>query len=118
MPAGGSSCVPGAAATLMVRPERLDISASAPTHPVGGTLSATLVERALPGLGAPVRGPHRRGTVLVAHVHVDDMPDDVQPGRPVTLSWLPEGAYLVDEAIDVDTAGVTTIDSVGEPVSA
>ena len=109
-PAVGRTFGAGSAATLMVRPERLDISAIAPTAPVGGTLDATLASVVFQGPVLRCEAHTDRGTVLVAHVHVDDLPSGMRPGDRVVLSWLPDGAYLVDEAIDVDAAGVTTVD--------
>jgi len=108
-PSVGRSFTPGRAATLMVRPERLDITPSVPDREVGGSFEATLTSVVFQGPVLRCEARTDRGTVLVAHVHVDDMPRDVRPGDRVVLSWLPDGGFLVDESIDPDAAGVITI---------
>ena len=110
VPADGATFKAGGAATLMVRPERLDVSAGAPDDEVGGMLEARLMSVVFQGPVLRCESQTARGTVLVAHVHVDDMPRDITPGQTVTLSWRPEGGVLVDEPMDVDTAGVTSLD--------
>jgi spermidine/putrescine transport system ATP-binding protein len=105
----GRVFAPGTSATLMVRPERLDISAAIPDHEVGGTIPARLQSVLFQGPVLRCEATTTIGTTVVAHVHVDDMPRDVRPGDDVMLSWVPEGACLVNESIDVSEAGVTSI---------
>ena len=94
----------------MVRPERLDLSAALPAHEIGGAVNATLQSVVFQGPVLRCEATTASGTTVVAHVHVDDMPGDLAVGGPVVLSWLPDGAFLVNEAIDASQAGVTSVD--------
>lgn len=105
----GRSFTPGSAATLMVRPERFDISATEPAGPLGGATRAVLNSVVFQGPVLRCEATTRLGTTLVAHVHVDDMPTDVSVGQEIVLSWHPGGAHLVNETIDSSQAGATTI---------
>ncbi len=109
IPTAGHSYTAGNTATLMVRPERLDITASKPVGEVGGTIGAQLTSVVFQGPVLRCEALTNTGTVVVAHVHVDDMPS-VGVGDQVTLSWRPDGAFLVDEAIDDSVAGITSAD--------
>jgi len=107
----GRSYTTGAAATLMVRPERLDVSSQVPDRDTGGAIQATLQSVVFQGPVLRCEAVSSVGTTLVAHVHIDDMPTDINVGGPVVLSWLPDGAFLVNEKIDLSQAGVTAIDA-------
>jgi spermidine/putrescine transport system ATP-binding protein len=100
----------GSKATLMVRPERLDVTSSVPARDIGGSVEATLQSVIFQGPVLRCEAVTKAGSTMVAHVHVDDMPTDVSVGGPVILSWTPDGAFLVNEEIDQSQAGVTQSD--------
>lgn len=110
VPTVGRRYSAGAKGAVMIRPERLDISASAPEREIGGSIDATLRSVVFQGPVLRCEAVSGTGSILVAHVHIDDMPSDVSPGGPVVLSWLPEGAFVVNEEIDLSQAGVTNAD--------
>ncbi len=110
IPTVGRSYTSGSAATLMVRPERLDVSSAKPDREIGGAITATLMSVVFQGPVMRCEAVSSAGSTLVAHVHVDDMPTDVHVGGDVVLSWLPDGAFLVNEKIDLSQAGVTSTD--------
>ena len=110
IPTVGRTYTAGANTTLMVRPERLDLSSALPSHEIGGAVNATLQSVVFQGPVLRCEATTASGTTVVAHVHVDDMPSDLTVGGPVVLSWLPDGAFLVNEAIDASQAGVTSVD--------
>ena len=110
IPTVGRSYTSGSAATLMVRPERLDVSSAKPDREIGGAITATLMSVVFQGPVMRCAAVSSAGSTLVAHVHVDDMPTDVHVGGDVVLSWLPDGAFLVNEKIDLSQAGVTSTD--------
>lgn len=107
VPTAGRTYTAGNSATLMVRPERLDISAGEPPVGIGGAIPALLTSVVFQGPVLRCEARTATGADVVAHVHVDDMPQ-VSVGQNVTLSWRSDGAFLVDEPISADMAGVTS----------
>ena len=107
IPTFGRSYSAGTHGTVMIRPERLDITAAVPEREIGGAIEGTLTSIVFQGPVLRCEALSAGGLTLVAHVHVDDMPNDVKVGGPVVLSWLPDGAFLVNEKIDRSQAGVT-----------
>jgi spermidine/putrescine transport system ATP-binding protein len=108
-PTMGRSFERGANVTLMVRPERLDLATSPRQRDVGGSTNATLTSVVFQGPVLRCEATTQLGTVLVAHVHVDDMPTDARVGEPIVVSWVPGAAHVVNEKIDASQAGATTI---------
>jgi spermidine/putrescine transport system ATP-binding protein len=96
-------------ATLMVRPERLRVSATEPALADGGRLSCTVADLVFqgPSVRCMVRTPD--DLELVAHVGADDELPFLRPGDPVWLSWPADGGYLVAEAVDSAHAGAVEI---------
>ena len=109
-PAMGRHFERGASVTLMVRPERFDLSVDAPTAAIGGSTEATLTSVVFQGPVLRCEATTKLGTTLVAHVHVDDMPEGARVGHPIILSWMPGAAHVVNEKIDSSQAGATKID--------
>jgi spermidine/putrescine transport system ATP-binding protein len=85
VPAGGQSLRPGAAATVMVRPERLRLTGTAPAE--GGGVPV-LVEHAV-FQGPVVRASLRAvdGTEIVAHVGPEQSLPALRPGLALWVSW-------------------------------
>jgi spermidine/putrescine transport system ATP-binding protein len=114
-PLGGQYTVPAPSApvsvgqdvTLMVRPERLQI---APAGSDDGGLEATLTGVVFQGPVLRCQARADQGADLVAHVGPQDLARGVQPGDRVSLSWAPDAAYLVPEALDAEQVGVTSIE--------
>lgn len=106
--ANGARFDAGTDVTMMVRPERFDLSAQEPQTPVGGVTAALLQSVVFQGPVLRCEAVSTSGTTIVAHVHTDDMPTDVAVGQTVYFSWIPGGAHLVNEKIDSSAAGVVT----------
>ncbi len=117
VPAEGRQFRPGASATLVVRPERLDLTATQPHREVGGTIDAIVQSVVFQGPILRCEAVTPAGAVVVGHVHVDDMDPEVRAGGSAVLSWAPTGAYLVDEALPAELAGVTVIGNDAENVA-
>ena len=73
-------------------------------------LVATLTSVVFQGPVLRCEATTKLGTTLVAHVHVDDMPEGARMGHPIILSWMPGAAHVVNEKIDSSQAGATKID--------
>jgi spermidine/putrescine transport system ATP-binding protein len=91
--AGNGSLQPGAAATVMVRPERLRLGETAPVS--GDGLPATLEQAVFQG---PVTRYGLRaadGTALVAHVLAGRTAPALRPGLLLWVSWDADAARLL-----------------------
>jgi spermidine/putrescine transport system ATP-binding protein len=91
--AGGQALRPGAAATVMVRPERLRLSGTAPAE--GGGVPV-LVEHAV-FQGPVVRASLRAvdGTEIVAHIGPEQSLPALHPGLALWVSWEHGAARLL-----------------------
>lgn len=98
---------PGQDVTLMVRPERFDLSVGETPPGIGGSTVASMRSIVFQGPVLRCEGVTRAGTTIVAHVHVDDMPADVAVGSDAIFSWHPGGAHVVPEPLGMGQAGVT-----------
>jgi spermidine/putrescine transport system ATP-binding protein len=96
VPAGGQVLRPGAAATVMVRPERLRLTGTAPAE--GGGVPV-LVEHAV-FQGPVVRASLRAvdGTEIVAHVGPEQSLPALRPGLALWVSWEHGAARLLPAA--------------------
>jgi spermidine/putrescine transport system ATP-binding protein len=93
VPASGQTLRPGAAATVMVRPERLRLTGTAPAE--GGGVPV-LVEHAV-FQGPVVRASLRAvdGTEIVAHVGPEQSLPALRPGLALWVSWEQGAARLL-----------------------
>jgi spermidine/putrescine transport system ATP-binding protein len=95
LPAGPEPRQPGAAATVMIRPERLRLIGS---DAGGGGLPVTVRHVVFQGpvvrciLVAP------DGTEIVAHVGPEQAIPDLRPGLTLRVSWDPEAGRLLPPA--------------------
>jgi spermidine/putrescine transport system ATP-binding protein len=98
----------GSAATVMVRPERLRVSATGGGS--GGTVALPTTVQYVVFQGPVVRCDLRAadGTVIVVHVGPDDNMPDVRPGQTLWVNWDVDAARLLPPTdlkqhdIDVD----------------
>ena len=92
LPAGADPVAPGAAVTVMVRPERLRLAATD-----AGTSGVPVTIRHVVFQGPVIRcilvTPD--GTEIVAHVGPEQAIPDLQPGLQLRVSWDPEAARLL-----------------------
>jgi spermidine/putrescine transport system ATP-binding protein len=105
VPSPRTSVTVGQEATLMVRPERLEV---APAD--GSGLEATLTGVVFQGPVLRCQARTDQGADLVAHVGIEHLPRGIHPGDRVSLSWAHDASYLVPEAVDAEHVGVTSID--------
>jgi spermidine/putrescine transport system ATP-binding protein len=93
VPAGGQSLRPGAAATVMVRPERLRLTETAPAE---GTGVPVIVEHAV-FQGPVVRCTLRAadGSEIVAHVGPEQSLPTLRPGLALWVGWDLDAARLL-----------------------
>jgi len=96
VPVGNQELHPGAAATVMVRPERLRLSATAPTD---GTGVPVTVEHAV-FQGPVVRCTLRAGdrSQIVAHVGPEQSLPALRPGLALWVGWDTDAARLLPPA--------------------
>jgi spermidine/putrescine transport system ATP-binding protein len=96
VPRGGQVLRPGAAATIMVRPERLRLTEAAPADGSGVPVT---VEHAV-FQGPVVRCTLRaaEGTEIVAHVGPDQSLPDLRPGLGLWVGWDTDAARLLPPA--------------------
>jgi spermidine/putrescine transport system ATP-binding protein len=96
VPVGNQQLHPGAAATVMVRPERLRLTATAPTD---GTGVPVTVEHAV-FQGPVVRCTLRAGdrSQIVAHVGPEQSLPDLRPGLALWVGWDTDAARLLPPA--------------------
>ena len=96
VPVGGQRIRPGAAATIMVRPERLRLTATAPTD---GTGVPVTVEHAV-FQGPVIRCTLRAGdrSEIVAHVGPEQALPTLQPGLALWVGWDTDAARLLPPA--------------------
>jgi len=97
-----SACRPGQDVTLMIRPERLSVSAAG-----NNGIQATLTGMVFQGPVLRCEAVTTAGASLVAHVGPHELAEGVRPGHDVTLSWDSDAGFLVPESITADQAGVT-----------
>jgi spermidine/putrescine transport system ATP-binding protein len=108
VPAGRWGPRAGSAATVMVRPERLRVSATGGGS--GGTVALPTTVQYVVFQGPVVRCDLRAadGTVIVVHVGPDDNMPDVRPGQTLWVNWDVDAARLLPPTdlkqhdIDVD----------------
>ena len=96
VPIAGQRLRPGAAATIMVRPERLRLSAACPAD---GTGVPVTVEHAV-FQGPVVRCTLRAGdgSEIVAHVGPEQTLPALEPGLALWVGWDPDAARLLPPA--------------------
>jgi len=96
VPIAGQRLRPGAAATIMVRPERLRLSAACPAD---GTGVPVTVEHAV-FQGPVVRCTLRAcdGSEIVAHVGPEQSLPALEPGLALWVGWDPDAARLLPPA--------------------
>ena len=108
----GRSFAPGSASTVMVRPERIELTTTEPN--TAGRLQAVVTESIFQGASSKVIVRSNGGgpaTELVAHVDADRGPAP-RTGDHVWVSWSPSAAFLLPEATSVVGANTTDIDEV------
>jgi spermidine/putrescine transport system ATP-binding protein len=97
LPAGADPVAPGAAVTVMVRPERLRL-----TGKDTGTSGVPVTIRHVVFQGPVIRcilvAPD--GTEIVAHVGPEQSIPDLEPGLRLRVSWDPDAARLLPPAKD------------------
>jgi spermidine/putrescine transport system ATP-binding protein len=94
VPTAPAQFAPGVAATVMVRPERIRLSAAAP----GGTANAipvTLEEMIFQGPVVRFVLRDGAGSELIAHVDDDERPAGIARGAQVWASWDPAASRLL-----------------------
>ncbi|MEO6055821.1 MAG: ABC transporter ATP-binding protein [Gemmatimonadales bacterium] len=96
VPTGGRQMRPGAAATVMVRPERLRVTDTAPAD---GTGVPVAVEHAV-FQGPVIRSILRAadGTEIVAHIGPEQPLPALRPGLGLWVSWEPGAGRLLPPA--------------------
>jgi spermidine/putrescine transport system ATP-binding protein len=95
VPAGSWGPRVGSAATVMVRPERLRVSATGGGS--GGTVALPTTVKSVVFQGPVVRCDLRAadGTAIVVHVGPEDDMPDVRPGQTLWVSWDIDAARLL-----------------------
>jgi ABC-type Fe3+/spermidine/putrescine transport system ATPase subunit len=86
VPTGLAQFSAGADAMVMVRPERIRLSAAAPAG-TANAIPVTLVEMIFQGPVVRFMLRDERGTGLVAHVDEDERPNGIARGAKVWASW-------------------------------
>jgi spermidine/putrescine transport system ATP-binding protein len=99
----------GQAATVMVRPERLELSLVEPSE--AERLRAKVTESIFLGVGSKVILRTPEGTELIAHVEADRGPAP-RPGDEVWVTWAANATYPLAEATTVVGATTTDVDEV------
>jgi spermidine/putrescine transport system ATP-binding protein len=96
VPVGTQRLRPGAAATVMVRPERLRLTETAPADGIGVPVT---VEHAV-FQGPVVRATLRAvdGTEIVAHIGPEQALPPLRPGLPLWVTWELGAARLLPAA--------------------
>ena len=110
VPCGGQVLRTGAAATIMVRPERLRLTETAP---VDGSGVPVTVEHAVfqgPVIRCTLRAADR--TEIVAHVGPEQSLPDLRPGLGLWVGWDTNAARLLPPALGV---APTSLDDVPLP---
>ncbi len=105
-PTGPGEQVTGEQVTVMVRPERLRVTA-APGPP--GAVAATVTDLVFQGpvLRLSLAAPD--GTPIVAHVGAEQELGGLRPGDPVAVSFSPDAALVLPAADLPDAAADTAI---------
>jgi len=93
VPSGSAGLAEGAAATLVVRPERLRLSAAPVDLPeaIAGMLESVIFQGAL--YRCSVRAAD--GSEIVGHFDHDEMTPGLEAGRPVWAGWESDAARLL-----------------------
>jgi spermidine/putrescine transport system ATP-binding protein len=99
----------GGPATVMLRPERLHLSADPPE---GERLAVRVTDLIFQGPQIRTVVAAADGTELVAHVGAGDDLPLLRPGQELWLSWDAGAAYALPEATDIVGATDTDIDEV------
>jgi spermidine/putrescine transport system ATP-binding protein len=94
VPTGLAQFSAGADAMVMVRPERVRLSAAAPAG-TANAIPVTLVEMIFQGPVVRFMLRDERGTGLVAHVDEDERPNGIARGEKVWASWDPTASRLL-----------------------
>ena len=116
LPAGADPVTPGAAVTVMVRPERLRL-----TGKDAGTNGVPVTVRHVVFQGPVIRcilvAPE--GTEIVAHVGPEQAIPDLAPGLELRVGWDPDAARLLPpakHAAPVETDLNTTVERAALPI--
>ncbi len=96
VPAGGQSLRTGGSSTIMVRPERLHLSQTAPAD--GAGLPVTVQHAVFQGPVVRTTLRAADGTEIVAHVGPGEALPPLQPGLALWVSWEPGAARLLPAA--------------------
>ncbi len=101
---------PGAAVTVMLRPERLEpyFGELAPTKSVVGTIKEVIYQGSEVGLIIDLDDR----TEIVATIEPDDMTSQVATGNLITLSWVPEAPFVMPGRSAIVGATGTDVDEV------
>jgi spermidine/putrescine transport system ATP-binding protein len=110
LPREGHDLAAGSAVTVMVRPERLKLSAGAP--PGGQHLPARVVSSIFQGPAVRALLRANDGTELVANVRADDDLPPLRPDDEIWVTWTAGSAYLIPEASAHAGATGTDVDRV------
>ncbi len=86
--------VPGSDATLMVRPERVQLALAAPEGSRVG-VPATVLDLVFQGPVVRVALEASDGSAVVAHIGPDEELPMIRPGDPLWITWEPETAVLL-----------------------
>ena len=116
LPAGPDPVTPGAAVTVMVRPERLRLTGNE-----AGTGGVPVTTRHVVFQGPVIRcilvAPD--GTEIVAHVGPEQAIPDLEPGLQLRVSWDPDAARLLPparQAPPVEADLNTTVERAALPI--
>jgi spermidine/putrescine transport system ATP-binding protein len=93
VPKGTHTFANGAAAMLVVRPERLELSAEEPAVPTA--IRAELTNAVFQGPVVRCLLRTAEGTEIVCHVEADDEQIGLEPGRQIWLRWDVDAARLL-----------------------
>ncbi|MGH7498583.1 MAG: ABC transporter ATP-binding protein, partial [Gemmatimonadales bacterium] len=96
VPAGGWRFRPGAAATVMIRPERLRLTNAAPETDSGIPVTVKHAVFQGPVIRCSLRALD--GTEIVAHVGPEDTVTGLEAGQTLWASWEPDAARLLPPA--------------------
>jgi spermidine/putrescine transport system ATP-binding protein len=98
----------GRTVTAMVRPERLQLTATEP--PTTEKLDAVVTEAIFQGSSSKIIAKTTDGTEMIADLEADD--GRVRPGDRVWITWSPGSVYLLAEETAIIGATTTDVDEV------
>jgi spermidine/putrescine transport system ATP-binding protein len=90
----GTGIAPGSEATLMVRPERVQLAVAEPTGSRVG-VPATVSDLVFQGPVVRVALATSDGSSVVAHIGPDEELPMIRPGDPLWITWEPDTAVLL-----------------------